>query len=125
MNKCNDVIILIGRLILGGFFVWGAVNFIINFESTVGFVGSVFPIPLLFTIGAIALKGLGGLSIIFGYKMKWGAIALAFFVLVATFAYHNMFINPAETISFTKNSLLFGALLIIITAHPGRFAINK
>ena len=53
MNKCNDVIILIGRLILGGFFVWGAVNFIINFESTVGFVGSVFPIPLLFTIGAI------------------------------------------------------------------------
>ena len=123
--NCTNSLLLVGRIIIGSIFIIGGVTFILNFENSIGFVGLAFPIaPTLFLVGAILCKILGGLSLILGYYVRIGAIILIVFTVVATFAYHNVFINPMESIAFTKNLMVIGGLLFLIAAGSGKYSIK-
>ena len=125
MKNLNNIFLLIGRLLIGGVFLSGGIGFLLNFEPTVGYVATVFPIPVLFTIGAIVFKILGGLSLILGYKMRIGVILLIIFTLMATFGYHNMFIDETQKIAFYKNLMVIGGLLAFYVAGVGKYSIGK
>jgi putative oxidoreductase len=73
----------------------------------------------LFLVGAIAVEVLGGLSVILGYKARWGAAVLFAFLIPATLIFHTNFGNQTQMIMFLKNLSIMGGLLFVITHGAG------
>lgn len=84
------------------------------------------PLPLLATIFAIGSQILG-LVLIFSSEfnifkfnnntnkiLKYiGKYLIIFFTILATYFYHNMFIDKSQTIQFMKNVSIIGGLMLI------------
>src|SRR5579872_2025963 len=73
---------------------------------------------------------LGGLSVATGFKTKWGAWALAAFLLPVTFSMHAYWkLHDVTSIHiqmamFSKNLSMLGASLLIAYFGPGPFSID-
>jgi putative oxidoreductase len=73
------------------------------------------------------LSLLGGLSVLTGFRARWGAALLALFLLPVTFAMHAFWAAPdpqtaqVQLVMFLKNVALIGASLLIVHfgAGPG------
>jgi len=106
---------LIGRLMLGGFFVSNGINHLRNRDAMAGYVDSKgVPQPkLAVTLSAIPLL-VGGASLILGVKPKWGSAAILGFLAGVSPIMHDFWKNedPAEReknkIDFMKNTALAG-----------------
>lgn len=83
------------------------------------------PLTGLFLLAAIAVEIGGGLSVLLGYKTRWGAIALAIFLIPATLIFHTNFTDQIQTIMFMKNLAILGGLLMIIQYGSGRIALGR
>lgn len=88
---------------------------------------SAYGIPLtsLFLIIAIAVEILGGLSVLLGIKPRWGAVALALFLLPATFIFHTNFSDQMQQIMFFKNLAMLGGLLMIVQYGGGNIVLRR
>jgi len=112
---------LIGRLLLGGFFVSNGINHLRNRDAMAGYVDSKgVPQPkLAVTLSAIPLL-VGGASLILGVKPKWGSAAILGFLAGVSPIMHDFWKNedPAEReknkIDFMKNAALAGAALALM-----------
>jgi len=81
-------------------------------------------IPLLLYASAL-VEIVGGLSLLLGYKTRWGAILLALYLIPVTYLFHD-FWNVAEAeamkeqmIHFFSNLAIFGGLLYVICCGAG------
>jgi putative oxidoreductase len=114
-----------GRVLLGLLFLiagWGKLT---GFQGTVGFVASAgFPMPEVMTVLAIIVEFGGAVLLILGLEAKRVAWALAFFTLVATFAYHNVFMDPSQQIMFLKNLAIIGGLLYVAAYGSGAWSLK-
>lgn len=85
------ILILVGRAILGLFFVVAAIRNFADFsgrlELAVTNYGWKMPAPFV-AIGFL-MQLLGGLSVLFGVWPVWGALDLIVFLVVATSLFHN------------------------------------
>lgn len=136
---------LIGRVLLVLLFLMSAVlNKIPNFAGTVkSLEAEGVPMPQVSLVIAIVLLIVGSLSIILGYKARWGAAMLLVFLLLASFFYHDFWNFPpdvyymlstdrsqqlqvarVETINFMKNMALMGAMLIIMANGSGVMSLD-
>ena len=79
MNTLLSWAPLAARILVGGMFVWAGYLKIVGYTAMVAYAGMVLPSPEIAIIIAIVVEILGGLSILLGYKIKWGALALAAF----------------------------------------------
>jgi len=94
---------LTARILIGGLFLMSAVGKAMAFEGTVGFTASVgLPIATLLVILSIILEILGGLSIILGYKIRYGAAALIIFVITVSLSFHTNFTDQIQMTFFMK-----------------------
>ncbi|MGB3756398.1 MAG: DoxX family protein [Rivularia sp. (in: cyanobacteria)] len=116
---------LIGRAFLAAVFLKAAV------ANTLGFPGIVemmtnrgLPFPPLLLAGNIFCTLVGGLSILFGFKARIGAILLIIFLVPTTFVFHNPFTNPDEWNAFLKNFGLVGAMLLIYYYGTGPVSLD-
>jgi len=109
---------LLGRLLFGLIFIMSSFGHFssstIGYAAQHGVPAAHFLVPLA---GVMAL--LGGLSVLFGFKARFGALLLILFLVPVTFTMHNFWAvsDPAarqmQMINFLKNlSMLGGALLI-------------
>jgi len=79
--------------------------------------------------GIIAL--LGGLSVAFGYKSKWGAWLLVIFLVPVTLMMHNFWAAPDKMAAqmqmamFIKNISLLGAALVISYFGTGPLSLDN
>lgn len=113
-------LILLGRIIIGLFFVIAA------FRNTVGFrdripsatnYGWNMP-PMLVGLG-FAMQWVGGLALVTGWFTVVGALILIFFLVLATGFYHNLFRfqgkeRDPHLYLVLVNITLVGALLLVI-----------
>lgn len=73
----------------------------------------------------------GALTIISGFKAKWGAWTLVAFLLPVTFVMHNFWTiedpmaKQMDMVSFMKNISLTGAALLIAYFGPGPVSVDK
>ena len=112
---------LIGRILLGGFFLKAGINHLQNRKMMAGYAESKgVPKPeLAVTLAAIPLL-VGGTSLVLGIKPKIGAVALLGFLAGVSPVMHDFWRNedPAERennrISFMKNLGLAGAALALM-----------
>lgn len=103
--------ITLARVSVGLLFVVTGIMSLLNFNGTASMIGSKgFPIAVLFAAIVIALKLGGGFSLIAGYKVRYGALALITFTVLATVFFH---LSWPENVSFLKNLAIIGGLLLV------------
>jgi uncharacterized membrane protein YphA (DoxX/SURF4 family) len=118
----QSTIFIIGRLLLGGYFVFGGFNHFKMLTMMSGYAQSKgVPSPKV----AVAFSGLllwiGGLSILLGIFPTVGAIALVLFLVPVTFMMHAFWkvqdgqMKMGEMVNFTKNLALLGAALMLLS----------
>ena len=120
---------LVARVLVGVPFLMAAFNKITNFTGTVAYAQSVgLPAPELAIMIAIVIEIMGGLSVLFGYRIFWGAMLLAGFTVIVSFAFHGDFSGDSSGIQkllFTKNMGIVAALLYMSRFGTGRGSIEK
>lgn len=116
---------LIGRAFLAAIFLKAAVSNTLGFSGIVEMMTSRgLPLPQLLLIGNIFCTLVGGLSILFGFKSRIGAILLIIFLVPTTFVFHNAFTDPNELNAFLKNFGLVGAMLFIFYYGTGPVSLD-
>ena len=124
----NAWILLVGRVLFSLFFLLSAYNHLTKTTMMAQYAGSQgMPAPTL----AVAVSGVmllvGGLSILLGYQVRWGALVLFVFLVSAAVTMHKFWGVPDpmmaqnQFIHFWKNLVIAGGTLIIYyyaTLHP-------
>lgn len=128
----ESTISILGRLLLGGYFVYSGFNHFAMINMMAGYAQSKgVPAPK----AAVGFSGLllliGGLSILLGAYPTIGIIALALFLVPVTFMMHAFWkvqdpmAKMHEMVNFMKNVALLGAALTLLAIpqpwSPGLF----
>lgn len=122
-----------GRILLCTIFFLSAVgNKIPQFNNVAGYMASEgVPAPKVMLAGAIVFLLAGSISIVLGYRARYGATLLFIFLLLATYFFHDFwsFEDPAvrqeQMIGFMKNLALTGAMLMIIANGTGPLSLDN
>src|SRR5471032_3394809 len=82
-----DIVLLIGRILLGWIFVRSGYGKLFNVEA----VANSFPlrgIPAFMAYIAVPFEFFGGIALIFGFATRYVILGFVIFMLVATFSSH-------------------------------------
>lgn len=127
----NPTVMLAGRILLGLLFAYFGYMKLMNMGGTVNyFTKWEFPMPQAMAWLAVLFELVGGLMIIVGWKTRWAAWALALYVVIATAVAHRFWTYDAaqvfnQTSHFFKNVSIIGGMLMLATAGPGRYSVDK
>lgn len=127
----QDVVALVGRILLAALFVPAGFGKLMGFAGTVGYIASVgLPVPQVAAVVAILVELGLGLALLVGFKTRWAAVGIALFTLVATISFHNYWAMAADKafvnqLMFFKNIAVIGGLLVVAAFGPGRLSIDK
>lgn len=119
----NNVILLLGRVMLAHIFLLAGINKITGYAGTQGYMEAM-GVPGMLLPLVIVLEVAGGLALIIGWKTQWSAYALAAFTLVAAFIFHSNLADQMQMIMFMKNIAITGGLLLLSVTGAGQFSID-
>ncbi len=128
----DEIIFLIGRIILGSYFLMNAINHFTKLEMLSGYAASKGVKPAkVAVLGTGFLLLIGGLGILLGVYIKLAVLALTLFFLPVSFMMHNFWkvqdpiARMSEMVNFTKNIALWAAILMLLQIPaPWPFSIN-
>jgi len=120
---------VVGRVALGTIFLVSGLGKLAAWGGTAAYAGSKGVSPFLLAI-ATALELVGAVSVVVGFKARWGALALLIFLVPVTLVFHNFWAVPAaqqqlEMANFLKNLAIGGGLLIVFGRGAGAFSIDN
>lgn len=128
----TEIILLIGRILFGGFFAMMGMMHFKNLHKMTGYALSKgVPAPKLAVAGTGLLMLLGGLGVVFGLYVDISLILIGIFLLGVTPQMHQFWkeTDPQakmnEMINFLKNMALLGAVLALyaLTTSPWPISI--
>jgi putative oxidoreductase len=131
MNSASNALALIGRIMLAAIFLISGFGKIGGFQGLIGQLASKgFPVPEVFAVATIVVEFGAALLLVFGWKARWGALALAIYTVLAGVLFHNFWAMPEaqkmmQQIQFLKNTAIVGGLLYVVAYGPGRFSVDK
>jgi putative oxidoreductase len=122
---------LLGRILLSVIFLLSAFGKITHFSGMEQFMASkgLPAVPLLLVL-ALLTEALGGLSLLLGFKARWGALLLFLFLIPTTLIFHDFWtltgaLRQDMQIHFLKNLAIMGGLLMVAANGPGAFSLDK
>lgn len=135
MHIIQGFLSLVARLMITAIFLSSAVmNKIPQFNAVAEMMeGKGIPQPKILLAGAIAFLILGSLSLILGFRARWGAFLLLAFLAAATYYFHAFWKLPADTapevlrdeqIAFMKNLALMGTMVFLLANGAGPWSID-
>ena len=132
-NKLQGVGTVLGRVMIATIFLMSAVgNKIPKFKDVANYMASEgVPMANIMLVGAIAFLLAGSVSVIVGYKARFGAGFLLIFLVLATYFFHDFwtFEDPAEKqqqmISFMKNLSLMGTMVFVMFNGSGSMSLDS
>ena len=133
LRMLQGTLAVLGRVMLCAIFLMSAVgNKIPNFEQVAGYMAKMgVPQPKIMLVGAIAFLVVGSLSIILGYRARFGALLLLVFLVLASYYFHNFWTyeqgspeHKEQMIQFMKNLGLMGAMVLIIANGTGPCSLD-
>ena len=121
---------LTGRILISAIFLLSGVGKIGDWSGTAGYMAAYgMPAVPFFLFMAIVFELAGGLSVLTGFKARWGAVLLIVFLIPATLIFHafwaveqDMF--RMQMISFMKNLAIMGGLLQIFAHGSGPLSVD-
>ena len=128
MDKKSSASLLAGRLGLSIIFLVSGLGKLASWPGTVAYA-SAKGVPVILLAGATALEILGALSLLAGWKTRWGVAALVAFLVPVTLVFHNFWAYQGaevqlQLIHFLKNVAIGGGLLAVLGAGPGAFSAD-
>lgn len=123
---------VLGRVLLCTIFLLAAVgNKIPHFQAVAASMAHEgVPAPQVMLAGAIVFLIVGSVSVIVGYKARFGAALLLVFLVLATYYYHDFWTvrepqaQQEQMIHFMKNLGLMGAMLFIMANGAGAMSLD-
>lgn len=132
MGIIQGFVSLVGRLLLVTIFLAaGATNHIQNFAGiTQAIKAKGIPMPEVAHVLAIACMLLGGVSVLVGFKARFGATLLLVFLGIATYYFHDFWHLEGkeaeqQMIHFMKNVAMMGAMVFIIANGAGAWSLDR
>ncbi len=127
-----EIAFLIGRIILGIYYLFNASNHFTQLNMMSGYASSKgVPVPKVAVIVSGLLLLVGGLSILTGFQPVIGVIALVIFFLPVTFMMHNFWAETdqmtkmMQMTQFVKNmGLMSSALMFLAIPQPWPFSLG-
>lgn len=118
----EDIIALVGRLLMATIFLASAFGKMTNFEGTVRYMEThgMAMAPLLCGL-AVLIEALGAVSLILGFHVRWASAALAGFVVAASWIFH---LGPDQRIHLLKNMAIIGGLLQVMAWGAGDLSLE-
>lgn len=128
-----EILFLIGRLIVGLFYVNSAIRHFTKVEMMSGYVQSKgVPASKTAVIVTGILLLIGGLSILTGYQPNVGIVALVVFFLPVAFTMHAFWkvedqtMKMMEMVNFKKDIALMGsALMFLALPQPWPMSLGR
>jgi putative oxidoreductase len=119
----------VGRIALGTIFVVSGLGKLAGWRGIVAYAGSKGVPEFLLAIATV-LELVGAVSVVVGFKARWGAVALLIFLVPVTLVFHNFWAVPGaqqqmEMANFLKNLAIAGGLLIVFGRGAGAFSIDN
>ena len=130
-TSTQDVIALVGRILIAYLFIPAGFGKLMGFAGTVGYVASSgLPLPQVGAALAILVELGVGIAFLLGYKTRFAAIVLAVFTVLAAVFFHKYWAVPEamkmmQQINFNKNIAIAGGLLAFAAFGPGRLSVDK
>ena len=131
MNGTRDIAALVGRVLIAVLFINSGYGKIGGFDGTVAaLAGKGMPLPQVAAGIALVVELLGSLTLVLGWRARWGAVALVLFTIAASVLFHD-FWNLADAarrtneVMFIKNVAIIGGLLMVVAFGPGRYSVDK
>ena len=130
-TSTQDVIALVGRILIAYLFIPAGFGKLMGFAGTVGYVASSgLPLPQVGAAVAILVELGVGIAFLLGFKTRIAAIVLAVFTVMAAVFFHKYWSAPdamkmMQQINFNKNIAIAGGLLAFAAFGPGRLSIDK
>lgn len=121
---------MVGRTLLALIYLISGINKIMDWGTTADYMAfKGMPLVPLFLVAAIVLEVAGSLSVILGYKARWGALALIVFTIPTTLIFHNYWAMEGmdlviNQIMFMKNLAMVGGFLLIMANGAGPFSLD-
>lgn len=119
-----DILFLIGRAVLGLYFLYSGINHFTKRQGMVGYAKSMgTPAPELAVPATGLMLLLGGASLLLGFWTDAGAVVLIVFLVPVAFSMHKFWgvadamMAANQQAHFLKNIALAAALLTIIALH--------
>jgi putative oxidoreductase len=125
-----DIVLLIGRILLGWIFVRSGYGKIFNVEA----VANSFPLrglPPFLAYIAVPFELFGGIALIFGLATRYVVLGFVIFMLVATFSSHRYWefadaaIRRNQDSSFYKNMAMLGGFFFLFVCGAGRLSVDS
>jgi putative oxidoreductase len=130
-HPLQGLLSVLGRLVLCAIFLMSAAGgHIPNYEKTIQeMTDHGVPSPQVLLPGALAFLIVGSLSVILGYKVRFGALLLLIFLALAAYYFHNFWAveeakKQDQVIHFMKNLSMMGAMLFIIGNGAGAWSVD-
>jgi putative oxidoreductase len=126
-SLCN----FIGRIIISAIFIFSAKGILTNFQGTVVFsktagvtIGTEFLVA-----AAVTLEIIGILSLITGYRIEIGSLALLIFIIPVTFIFHQFWKYTGQEAmtqlgQFFSDLGLTAGLLILLSSGAGPISLE-
>lgn len=127
-----EAVFLIGRIILGIYYLFNASNHFLRLDMMTGYAASKgVPAPRLSVAVSGILLLIGGVSILLGIRPAVGVVALVVFFIPVSFWMHNFWAvqdpmaRMLEMVNFTKNMALMGSTLMFLAIpQPWPFSLG-
>lgn len=124
--------IFLARICISAIFIISGIGKFFMFEATAKYMTAVgLPyVPYLLFAAAI-VEIVGGLTIFFGWKARFGAAILLLYLIPVTYFFHNFWVvlDPAmmqlQMIHFLKNLAIYGGLLYVLVCGAGGWSFDS
>ena len=130
LNKLQNPLALVGRILLALMFVLAGASKIGGFAGTVGYMQAKgVPAAQVLAVLTIVLELGGGLALVFGIYTRWVALAMGLFTLLVSFIFHNFWAMPeaqqmTNQLMFMKNISVAGGLFALVAFGAGTLSLD-
>ncbi len=110
----HQYFVLSGRVLVSVIFVLSGLSKIVDWNSNTQYMVSAgLPMIPLLLIAAIITEVAGGLSVLLGWKARWGALLLFLYLIPVTLIFHNFWAYSGiemqtQLVNFLKNLSIMG-----------------
>jgi putative oxidoreductase len=122
---------LVGRILMAAIFLTSGFAKLADPDGTAGYMaqaGVGNADSLVYVAGMAELAG--GMSLLFGFLTRLGAIGLLVFLTLTSLIMHKFWGVPPDVakmqfVQFMKNLSIMGGLLMVVAMGPGRYSIDR
>jgi len=126
----TDLWLLIGRVLVGWLFLYSGWTKLMNIPGAQAYLANLkAPSPDVLVYISAPAEFILGLLLVFGLATRYASVIGMIFMIIATTLAHRYWEYPApaqvgQFTNFIKNIAIFGAMLYVFVAGPGRFSLD-